>query len=193
MPIAKLGIQTFITLLRKGALLVLWIIVNFSFLHLCCHPGPNAWGVSSQWLLSLCVCESHNQEFPRSPICQGWGSLLGWSRGGIRSLVWCGGMGQTVGLGLRDYLAGCFCHHIPTDKLLCEFAWALEKLSLTSVRTLTPLESSQLSWSDDVHHYLTSQKLAVLCPLWKLWPIEVHLGSGNSNSLSLLRHDLGSY
>ena len=35
------------------------------------------------------------------------------------------------------------------------------------VKTLTPLESSQLSGSDDMHHYLTSQKLAV-CPVRKL-------------------------
>ena len=30
------------------------------------------------------------------------------------------------------------------------------------VKTLTPLESSQLSGSDDMYHYFTSQNLAVL-------------------------------
>ena len=35
------------------------------------------------------------------------------------------------------------------------------------VKTLTPLESSQLSGSDDMHHYLMGQRLAV-CPIRKV-------------------------
>ena len=42
------------------------------------------------------------------------------------------------------------------------------------VKTLTLLESSQLSISDDMHHYLISQKLAV-CPIRKVC---LHWGSG---------------
>ena len=45
--------------------------------------------------------------------------------------------------------------------------YCLTSPDATKVNILTPLESSQRSGSDDMHHYLTSQKLAV-CPVKKV-------------------------